>query len=126
VLRSPAPSPGALTGAPTGATAADRAIVTVQLGSAPLEYYLSGLHELGAGTHVEVREIDETGYAPLRKGSEVPPAPGFHLSERRNIHGLIVYRFTSTTPVAISAEALLDGAIAEESRAEVLVPRHRG
>ncbi len=100
----------------------DHAIVTVQLGSAPLEYYLSALHELGPGRSVKVSEIDETGYAPLRKGSENPPAPGFHLSQRRNIHGLIVYRFTSATPVAFSAEALLGDAITEESHAEVLVP----
>jgi mannosyltransferase len=120
--RAPAVAPGASTGARAGATAPGAAIVTVQLGSAPLEYYLPGLHELGAGTHVKVSEIGETGYAPLRKGSEVPPAPGFHLSERRNIHGLIVYRFTSTTPVSISAEALLGDAITEESHAEVLVP----
>jgi mannosyltransferase len=103
----------------------NHAIVTVQLGSAPLEYYLPVLHELAPGERVRISEIDETGYAPLRKGSESPPAPGFHLSERRDIHGLVVYRFTSTTPVAISAEALLGDAITEESHAEVLVPRHR-
>ncbi len=124
VLRPPAPAPGASTGAPAGATTAGSAIVTAQLGSAPLEYYLPALRELAPGTPVRVSEIDEVGYAPLRKGSENPPAPGFHLSERKDVHGLIVYRFTSTTPVRISAEALLDGAITEESRAEVLVPRH--
>jgi hypothetical protein len=97
-------------------------ITSVELGSAPLEYYLHGLHELREGSFVQASEIDETGYAPLRKGAERPPAPGFHLSERSDVHGLIVYRFTSTTPVAISAEALLGDAITEESRAEVLVP----
>ena len=99
----------------------DHAIVTVQLGSAPLEYYLPSLHELAPGTRVRVSEIDETGYAPLRKSSESPPAPGFHLSERRDVNGLIVYRFTSRTPVRISAGALLGDAITEESRAEVLI-----
>lgn len=99
-----------------------QAIVTVQLGSAPLEYYLPGLHELGAGGRVSVSELDEVGYAPLRKGAESSPAPGFHLSERSDIHGLIVYRFTSSAPVALSAEALLGDAITEESHAEVLVP----
>ncbi len=43
--------------------------------------------------------MDETGYAPLRASAKDPPAPGFRLSESRDIHGLVVYRFTSTVPV---------------------------
>jgi hypothetical protein len=124
VLRTPAPlpHPTAAGGAIDSAIAGGGAIVTAQLGSAPLQYYLPGLRELSSYTRVQVSEIDEVGYAPLRKGAESPPAPGFHLSERSDIHGLIVYRFTSATPVAISAEALLGDAITEESRAEVLIP----
>ncbi len=45
---------------------AERVITTVELGSAPLEYYLPGCTSLHEGSSVRVREIDETGYAPLR------------------------------------------------------------
>jgi mannosyltransferase len=102
----------------------ESAIVTAQLGSAPLQYYLPALRELAPYARVRVGEIDEVGYAPLRNDSESPPAPGFHLAQRRDIHGLIVYRFTSPTPVEVSTEALLGDALIEESHAEVLVPRH--
>jgi mannosyltransferase len=102
--------------------APDHVITTVQLGSAPLEYYLPALHELAPDMRVRVSEIDETGYAPLRKSAESPPAPGFRLLERRNIHGLIIYRFTSSAPVTISGEALLRGVITEEAHPEILVP----
>jgi mannosyltransferase len=131
VLRSPVRTSAPRTGAGAGATVGDHgigratadagAIVTAQLGSAPLQYYLPALRELAPYTRVRVNEIDEVGYAPLRKGAESPPAPAFHLSGRSDIHGLIVYRFTSTTPVEISAEALLGDAITEESHAEVLI-----
>jgi mannosyltransferase len=96
-------------------------ITTVELGAAPLEYYLPALHNLESGSTVKVTEIDETGYAPLRRSADLPPVPGFHLLERRNIHGLIVYRFTSRRPVTISQETLLDSVITE-ARPEVLVP----
>jgi mannosyltransferase len=102
----------------------ESAIVTAQLGSAPLQYYLPALRELAPYARVRVGEIDEVGYAPLRNDSESPPAPGFHLAQRRDIHGLIVYRFTSPTPVEVSTEALLGDALVEESHAEVFVPRH--
>ena len=46
-----------------------RAITTVELGSAPLEYYLPGLHGLHEGSSVRVSEIDETGYAPAARVS---------------------------------------------------------
>jgi hypothetical protein len=98
------------------------AITTVELGSAPLQYYLPRLNNLHAGQSVRVTEIDETGYAPLRPDAERAPARGFHLTERRDINGLIVYRFTSNAPVTISQETLLRAAIAEEGRPEALVP----
>jgi Dolichyl-phosphate-mannose-protein mannosyltransferase len=100
----------------------EHVITTVELGSAPLEYYLPPLSNVGAGQHVTVTEIDETGYAPLRPDAERAPAPGFRLTERRDINGLIVYRFTSSAPVTISREALLRAVIAEEGRPEALVP----
>lgn len=97
------------------------AITTVELGAAPLEYYLPPLHSLPRTMSVRVTEIDETGYAPLRRSAALPPAPGFHLSERRNLHGLIVYRFTSSAPVTISEEVLRRHVITD-ARPEVLVP----
>jgi mannosyltransferase len=97
-------------------------ITTVELGSAPLEYYLPRLSNLHAGQSVGVTEIDETGYAPLRPDAERAPALGFHLTERRDINGLIVYRFTSSAPVTISQRVLLRAVIAEEGRPEALVP----
>jgi mannosyltransferase len=98
------------------------AIATVELGAAPLEYYLSPLHNLPRDASVRVTEIDETGYAPLRKFAERSPAPGFHLTERRNIHGLIVYRFTSSAPVTISEKSLREHSITQAPHPEVLVP----
>ncbi len=83
-----------------------RVITTVELGAAPLEYYLPGLHNLPAGNSVTVDEIDETGYSPLRPSAEAPPAPGFRLLERRNVNGLIVYRFVSAIPRTVSAATL--------------------
>jgi hypothetical protein len=97
-------------------------ITTVELGSAPLEYYLPSLNNLHAGQTVNVTEIDETGYAPLRPDAERAPVRGFHLTERRDINGLIVYRFTSRVPVTISQGTLLRAVIAEEGRPEALVP----
>ncbi len=86
-------------------------ITTVELGSAPLEYYLPRLSNLTAGQSVRVTEIDETGYAPLRPDAERAPARGFHLAERRDINGLIVYRFISNAPVTISQRTLLRAVI---------------
>jgi mannosyltransferase len=97
-------------------------ITTVELGSAPLEYYLPPLHGLAAEQSVRVSEIDETGYAPLRHSAESPPAPGFHLAERSDLHGLIVYRFISSAPVTISGQTLREHAITLEAPPEVLVP----
>jgi mannosyltransferase len=85
-----------------------RAITTVELGAAPLEYYLPQLrlHNLARRATVSVSEIDETGYAPLRHGAGRRPAAGFHLLERREIDGLIVYRFVSSVPRTVSEAAL--------------------
>jgi hypothetical protein len=115
---------GGLPGGSTGATAggAARVITTVELGSAPLEYYLPPLHNLQRGAAVRVSQIDETGYVPLVAGASEPPAPGFRLVERRNINGLILYRFVSATPRTVSEATLRSHVIAAEGHPEVLVP----
>ena len=100
--------------------AADRVITTVELGAAPLEYYLPPLHNLAEGTTVKVSEIDETGYAPLRDSAASPPAPGFHLLSRDDVNGLIVYRFVSSVPRTVS-EATLRSHVITEAHPEVLV-----
>jgi hypothetical protein len=105
------------------AAAPAHVIATVELGSAPLEYYLPPLRNLEPGSTVTVTEIDETGYPPLRPSAGQPPARGFHLLEHRSIHGLIVYRFTSRAPLTISQGALRRSVITE-ARPEVLVPAH--
>ncbi len=105
-----------LRGAPS-----DRVISTVELGGAPLEYYLPGLHNLATGSSVRVSEIDETGYAPLRADAEQPPAPGFHLLSTSDVHGLILYRFRSPTPRSVS-ERTLRLHVITEARPEVLAP----
>ena len=98
-----------------------RVITTVQLGSASLEYYLPGTHNLHSGSSVLVSEIDETGYAPLRASAGHPPAPGFRLLARLNVNGLIVYRFVSPTPRAVD-EATLRAHVITLAHPEVLVP----
>jgi hypothetical protein len=98
-----------------------RAITTVELGAAPLEYYLPGLRNLRAGTSVVVSEIDETGYAPLRASAGEAPAPGFRLYSRRNVDGLIVLRFGSAAPRTVSESALRRHVITL-AHPEVLVP----
>jgi mannosyltransferase len=103
--------------------AGERVITSVELGAAPLEYYLPGLHNLARGTSVTVREIDETGYAPLRASAGRPPAPGFRLLDRLNIDGLLVYRFIAPSPRAVS-EAALRRHVITLAHPEVLVPPH--
>jgi mannosyltransferase len=103
-----------------GTPANDRVITTVELGAAPLEYYLPPLHNLARGGTVTVSEIDETGYAPLRASADSPPAPGFHLLSRDDVNGLIVYRFLSTSPRKVS-EAALRRHVITEAHPEVLV-----
>lgn len=116
-------SPGAATGfGARGATGRGsvRAITTVELGAAPLEYYLPPLRNLPRGATVRVSEIDETGYRPLRAGAGQIPVPGFRLVERRSINGMILYRFRSATLRTVSQAALRSHVIAE-GRPEVLV-----
>ena len=96
-------------------------VTSVELGSAPLEYYVPGLHNLARGASVRVSEIDETGYAPLRRSAGQPPAPGFHLLARLNVDGLIVYRFRSASPRTVTESGLRRHVITR-ARPEVLVP----
>ncbi|HXB63746.1 MAG TPA: glycosyltransferase family 39 protein [Solirubrobacteraceae bacterium] len=103
-----------------GRSGRPRAVTTVELGSAPLEYYLPPLRNLRRGAVVEVSEIDETGYAPLLPGAGQPPAPGFRLVQRRNINGMLLYRFLAPTPRTVSQDGLRAHVIAE-GRPEVLV-----
>jgi mannosyltransferase len=103
-----------------GNGANERVITTVELGAAPLEYYLPPLHNLARGAAVTVSEIDETGYAPLKASAASPPAPGFHLQSRDDVNGLIVYRFLSSTPRTVS-EATLRRHVITEAHPEVLV-----
>lgn len=119
VLRMPP-----LAGVPGGTR--ERAITTVELGAAPLEYYLPPLHNLPRDTYVRVREIDETGYAPLRAGAAAPPAAGFRLAARVDVHGLVVYRFLAAAPRRVSEVALRTHVITPGAHPEVLVPGRGG
>jgi len=85
---------------------AGRAITAVELGSAPLQYYLPGLHGLPRGSSALVAEIDETGYAPLRQSAGEPPAPGFRLLTTQRFDGLVLYRFVSAVPRPVSESSL--------------------
>ncbi len=111
---------GGRTTAGGGGIAGERVITTVELGASPLEYYLPPLHNLAQGSSVTVSEIDETGYAPLKASAGSPPAPGFRLSSRTDVHGLIVYRFVSNAPRAVT-EATLRRHVITEAHPEVLV-----
>jgi hypothetical protein len=74
-----------------------------------------------AGTTTRVREIDEIGFFPLRPDASLPPAPGFHLAASLDVHDLIVYRFVSPTPRAVSEETLISHVITLDQHAEVLL-----
>jgi 4-amino-4-deoxy-L-arabinose transferase-like glycosyltransferase len=100
---------------------AARAITTVELGAAPLEYYLPGLHNLAHGAAVTVREIDQTGYAPLRRSAGRVPAAGFALLQRLGVDGLIAYRFRSPLARTVS-QAALRRQVITRARPQVLVP----
>jgi hypothetical protein len=104
---------------PTGDPA--RAIVTPQLGSAPLEYYVPGLRRLATGASVTASEIDLVGYSPIRAGAARPPAPGFHLFAHRSVHGLVIYGFRSGGPHTLGERALRAKRLIAE-RTQVLVP----
>ncbi len=120
-----ATAPGILGGASSGARAhtatGARAIVTVELGSAPLEYYMPPLHNLLPGQAITVSEIDEVGYLPLVPTAGTAPAPGFRLLERIDVNGLIAYRFVSPAPRTVSEATLRGQSITREGHSEVLV-----
>jgi len=99
----------------------ERAITTVELGAAPLEYYLPPLRNLRRDGYVRLREIDETGYAPLRPGAGAPPTAGFHAAGYYDVHGLVLYRFVSAVPRVVS-EAVLREHVVTAAHPEVLVP----
>ena len=102
----------------------ERAITTVELGSLPLQYYLPGLRNVPRGGSVTVQEVDETGYAPLRASAGRPPAGGFRLVARTDVHGLVAYRFVSDRPQTISRATLAHDVITL-ARPEVLVIGNR-
>lgn len=106
-----------------GGAGTQRVLTTVELGAAPLEYYLHDLRLRNLSRHgaVRVSEIDESGYAPLRAGAGDAPAPGFRLLERRNVDGLLVYRFVSSIPRTVP-EADLRRHVITLAHPEVLVP----
>lgn len=104
------------------AAAPEHVVTTLHLGTAPLRYYISSLRTLAPDQRaLRVREVDETGYPPLRPSAGRLPTRSFHLVERRDVKGLLVYRFVSRMPVTISAQQLREDAIAA-GRTEVLVP----
>jgi 4-amino-4-deoxy-L-arabinose transferase-like glycosyltransferase len=101
----------------------DRAITTVELGAAPLEYYLPELRlgNLPRGATTTLSQIDETGYLPLRAGAGAPPTAGFQLTARSNVDGLIEYRFQAA-PARAVGEATLRRHVITLAHPEVLVP----
>jgi hypothetical protein len=105
---------------------AARAIVTVEDGAAPLEYYLPnlGLRYLTARRAVRIREIDLVGYAPLRPGAAEPPTPAFLPAGRVDHHDLLVYRFVASTPQLVSGRFLrsLTMTLGARLSSEALVP----
>jgi hypothetical protein len=104
----------------------DRAIVTVELGAAPLEYYLPHwrLRYLSRRLSTSLREIDLVGYAPLRGDALRPPTPAFSLLAHSDIHGLLAYRYFAATPQRVSGRFLRELTITagEIATAEVLLP----
>jgi hypothetical protein len=127
LLRVPARDPLARPGPSADSAGRRRVMTTVELGAAPLEYYLHEEHLRNLPRHdaVRVSEVDETGYAPLRAGAGDPPAPGFRLLARRNVDGLIVYRFVSSIPRTVP-EADLRRHVITLAHPEVLVPSGAG
>ena len=104
----------------------DRAIVTVELGAAPLEYYLPSMHlrYVSRLVSVSVKEIDLVGYRPVRPGAIRPPTPRFALVGSRVIHGLLVYRYASRTPQTLTGRFLRELTITVDATAtsEALAP----
>jgi uncharacterized membrane protein len=99
-----------------------RAITIEELASAPLEYYLPPLHNMTPSTSARISEIDEIGWFPLRAGATAPPADGFHLAQRLDIHDLVVYRFTSPAPRSVSEQTLIASVLTLDQHSEVLLP----
>jgi hypothetical protein len=83
---------------------------------------LPPLRNLARDTQIRVREIDETGYAPLARDAGTPPAAGFRLVQRADVNGLILYRFTSPVPRLVTEVALRANVITPHAHPEVLVP----
>ncbi|HUA12366.1 MAG TPA: glycosyltransferase family 39 protein [Solirubrobacteraceae bacterium] len=108
---------------------ATRAITAAHLATTPLQYYLPQLHVLPSGHEVDVSEIDEVGYAPIRPGARTPPAPGFSYVGAVDAHGMIAYRFRAPSPRPVPVSALLAHPLMPPEQgeaAEVLVsPRVR-
>ena len=104
-----------------------RAIVTVEDGAAPLEYYLPGAHleYFSRRRAVSLREVDLVGYAPLPPLRSLVPAVGFVLAGQRDVHGLRSLRFVSPHPVRISGARLRELTIPHDAigTSEVLVPQ---
>ena len=104
----------------------ERAIVTVELGAAPLEYYLPHLQlrYLSRRLSASVREIDLVGYAPLRRGALRPPTPAFSLLARSDTNGLLSYRYVAATPQRVSGRILrrLTITAGEMNTSEALLP----
>jgi hypothetical protein len=104
------------------------AIVTVEDGAAPLEYYLPHARLLYLSVHarIAVREIDLVGYAPLRPDDGRPPTPAFIAAGTVDVHGLLVYRFTASRAQRISGRFLRRLAITEGQPSEVIAPASAG
>ncbi|MGA2758099.1 MAG: glycosyltransferase family 39 protein [Solirubrobacteraceae bacterium] len=104
----------------------DRAIVTVEDGAAPIEYYLPALRlrYLSRRLAASVREVDLVGYAPLRPGALRAPTPAFRLSGASDIGGLLAYRYTARSPQRLSGRFLRSLTITAGAgaTAETLVP----
>lgn len=94
-----------------GPAGAERAITATHLATTPLQYYMSPLDVLPRGRRVTVSEIDEVGYAPIRVGARLPPAPGFRFAGRVDAHGMIGYRFTARRPRSVPESLLLAHAL---------------
>ena len=103
----------------------DRAIVSVELAAAPLEYYLPHLQlrYLSRRLAVSVSEVDLVGYAPLRPDIRAP-THAFRLASLTDIHGLLVYHYVAPMPQRLGGRLLraLTITVGERSTSETLVP----
>ena len=101
-----------------GPPQAERILVAPHLGVLPLELYLRGTREMRAG-NARVREIDLIDWAPLRRRSLRPPAPGFWLYARRRLDTLVLIRFRAPRTVAVTRRSL--GSIRSNSRHDLVL-----